>query len=236
MDNIKELLLRSSHGDTDARNQLVSENLNLIRSIVKRFMGRGYDYEELFQVGCIGLIKAADRFEFRFNVRFSTYAVPLIMGEIQRFIRDDNPLHISRSLKELSIKCLKEKERIENTYNREARVSEIAELCNVSVYEVSEALNVSYPPESIYREICGDDGKSVTIADRISDDRAEGFISDIILNDALDKLSLRDRNIIKLRFMEGKTQAEISEYLGISQVQVSRILKRILLTLRKECE
>lgn len=236
MDNIKELLLRSSHGDTDARNQLVSENLNLIRSIVKRFMGRGYDYEELFQVGCIGLIKAADRFELGFNVRFSTYAVPLIMGEIQRFIRDDNPLHISRSLKELSIKCLKEKERIENTYNREARVSEIAELCNVSVYEVSEALNVSYPPESIYREICGDDGKSVTIADRISDDRAEGFISDIILYDALDKLSLRDRNIIKLRFMEGKTQAEISEYLGISQVQVSRILKRILLTLRKECE
>jgi len=198
MDNIKELLLRSSHGDTDARNQLVSENLNLIRSIVKRFMGRGYDYEELFQVGCIGLIKAADRFELGFNVRFSTYAVPLIMGEIQRFIRDDNPLHISRSLKELSIKCLKEKERIENTYNREARVSEIAELCNVSVYEVSEALNVSYPPESIYREICGDDGKSVTIADRISDDRAEGFISDIILYDALDKLSLRDRNIIKL--------------------------------------
>ncbi|MBE7046843.1 MAG: sigma-70 family RNA polymerase sigma factor [Ruminococcaceae bacterium] len=236
MDNIKELLLRSSHGDTDARNQLVSENLNLIRSIVKRFMGRGYDYEELFQVGCIGLIKAADRFELGFNVRFSTYAVPLIMGEIQRFIRDDNPLHISRSLKELSIKCLKEKERIENTYNREARVSEIAELCNVSVYEVSEALNVSYPPESIYREICGDDGKSVTIADRISDDRAEGFISDIILYDALDKLSLRDRNIIKLRFMEGKTQAEISEYLGISQVQVSRRLKRILLTLRKECE
>lgn len=236
MDNIKELLLRSSHGDTDARNQLVSENLNLIRSIVKRFMGRGYDYEELFQVGCIGLIKAADRFHLRFNVRFSTYAVPLIMGEIQRFIRDDNPLHISRSLKELSIKCLKEKERIENTYNREARVSEIAELCNVSVYEVSEALNVSYPPESIYREICGDDGKSVTIADRISDDRAEGFISDIILYDALDKLSLRDRNIIKLRFMEGKTQAEISEYLGISQVQVSRILKKILLTLRKECE
>ena len=236
MDNIKELLLRSSHGDTVARNQLVSENLNLIRSIVKRFMGRGYDYEELFQVGCIGLIKAADRFQLGFNVRFSTYAVPLIMGEIQRFIRDDNPLHISRSLKELSIKCLKEKERIENTYNREARVSEIAELCNVSVYEVSEALNVSYPPESIYREICGDDGKSVTIADRISDDRAEGFISDIILYDALDKLSLRDRNIIKLRFMEGKTQAEISEYLGISQVQVSRILKRILLTLRKECE
>lgn len=236
MDNIRELLARSSDGDIDARNQIVNQNLNLIRSIVKRFMGRGYDYEELFQVGCIGLIKAADRFETKFDVRFSTYAVPLIMGEIQRFIRDDNPLHISRSLKELSVRCLKEKERIENTYNREARVSEIAELCNVSIYEVSEALNVSYPPESIYREICGDDGKSVTIADRIKDEKADDFISKIMLSDALDRLSLRDRNIIKLRFMEGKTQAEISEYLGISQVQVSRILKRILLTLRMECE
>lgn len=236
MDNIKELLIRSSGGDTYARNLIVQENLNLIRSIVKKFSGRGYDYEELFQVGCIGLIKAADRFNSEFNVQFSTYAVPLIMGEIQRFIRDDNPLHMSRSLKELSVKCLKEKERIENTYNREAKVSEIAKVCNVSVYEVSEALNASYPPESIYREMCGDDGKSVTIADRIKDTRANDFISDIIISDALSKLDTRDRNIVRLRFFEGKTQVEISEYFGISQVQVSRILKKILLTLRKECE
>ncbi len=236
MVDIRELLIKASSGDVNARNQIVNENLNLIRSVVKRFLMRGYDYEELFQVGSIGLIKAAERFNPEFDVQFSTYAVPLIMGEIQRFIRDDNPLHISRSLKELSIRCLKEKERIENTFNREAKVSEIAKICNVSVYDVSEALNASCPPESIYREICGDDGKNVTIADRIRDDKADDFISKIVINEAVDTLSLRDRTIIRLRFIEDKTQAEISEYLGISQVQVSRILKKVLLDMRKICE
>lgn len=236
MDNLKELLSVSVGENKAVRNEIVEENLNLIRSVVKKFLGRGYDFEELFQVGSIGLIKAADKFNPEYEVRFSTYAVPLIMGEIQRFIRDDNPIHISRSLKELSVRCLKQKEIIENTYNREARVSEIATACNVSVYDVQEALNASFPPESIYKELKGDDGKSVTLEDRLKDEGDIDCTSKIMIDQALDKLAERDRDIIRLRFMYGKTQAEISSYLGISQVQVSRNLKRILIELRGLCE
>ena len=236
MKSINELLYMSSLGDVDARNEIVSMNLNLLRSIVKRFLNRGYDYEELFQVGSIGLIKAARNFRPEYQLQFSTYAVPLIMGEIQRFIRDDNPLHISRRLKELSVKCLKVKEEIENTYNREAKVSEIAKECNVSVYDVTEAINASCPPQSIYQEINSDEGGSVCVIDRLCDDKSSDFVSKIMICDALDKLSERDREIIELRFMQGKTQAEISGILKISQVQVSRLIKKVLLNLRKEME
>ncbi len=236
MNDIKELLNLASKGDKDARNMIVNENLNLIRSVAKKFLNRGYDFDELFQVGCIGLIKAVDKFDREYNVKFSTYAVPLIMGEIQRFIRDDNPVHISRSLKELSIRCLREKERIENDFNREAKVWEIANACNVSVYDVSEALNASCPPESIYREIAGDEGKSVMILDRIADEGQSDMFSGIMIEEAIKKLMPREKSIIRMRFAEDKTQAEISDILGISQVQVSRLLKKTLLEMRKNIE
>lgn len=236
MDNVKELLERSSKGDVEARNEVVNNNLNLCRSVAKKFMNRGYEFEELFQVGCIGLIKAAKNFNTSYNVQFSTYAVPLIMGEIQRFIRDDNPIHISRRLKELSILCMKQKERIENENNREARVSEIAEACNVTVQEVSEALTASCPPDSIYREVISSDDKSVLLMEKIPCFYEEENINKIMLCQIMDNLNEREKIIINLRYMNGKTQAEISEILGISQVQVSRLEKKILLKMRQQCE
>lgn len=234
--NNTNLLRRAVEGDEKARNELITQNMGLVHSVVRRFVGRGHDTEDLFQIGCIGLIRAAERFELSFGVQFSTYAVPMIIGEIKRFIRDDGIIKVSRSLKDIAAKAAHAKERHIKSTGQEPTVSELAKELDLSPAELAAALDSQLPPESLYMKC--DDGNSEgrPLIDRIEskDDPLENMLSRMLIRQMLTELPERDRQIVTLRYFRRKTQSQVAETLGISQVQVSRLEKKILLKLRQK--
>lgn len=233
-----ELLKKAHNGDKEARDLLVSDNVGLIWSVVKRFNGRGHDLEDLFQIGCIGMMKAIDKFDFSYDVKFSTYAVPMISGEIKRFLRDDGMIKVSRSIKENGWKIVRAGEEFVNEMGRDATIEELAAATELTVEEVVMALDAGAEVESIYKSVYQNDGNEIYLVDRLvkEKDENEEIINHLMLNEMLDNLSERDRQLIILRYFQDKTQMDVAKILGISQVQVSRMEKKILLRLRNNLE
>jgi RNA polymerase sporulation-specific sigma factor len=224
---IKELIHQSQQGDKSARDTLVENNVRLVWSVVQRFINRGYDPDDLFQIGSIGLIKSIDKFDLSYDVRFSTYAVPMIIGEIQRFIRDDGSLKVSRSLKEIGNKIRRKKDELTKELGRSPTVNEIAEAMDISSEEVVHAQEAAKSPHSIHETVFENDGDPITLLDQIADTDSKWF-DKITLQDAIRSLDKRERVIVYLRYYKDQTQSEVAERLGISQVQVSRLEKKIL--------
>jgi RNA polymerase sporulation-specific sigma factor len=235
MEGIIELIRRSQHGDKEAQDILVRNNIGLVSTIVKKFMNRSYEYEDLFQIGCIGLIKAIRNFNSNFNVKFSTYAVPMIMGEIKRFIRDDGIIKVSRNLKETAKKVRIVKERLTKEYGRDVTIQEIAQEMCITSEDVVMSLESLHTPEYLYEVIHQDDGAPVLLIDKIGEakDYGSDVVDKVALKDMVNSLEPKARQIIILRYFKDMTQSQISEILGISQVQVSRIEKKVLEYLRK---
>lgn len=234
MDHTLELIKRAQKGDDGAREVLVQENMGLVWSLVRRFSNRGYDMEDLFQIGSIGLLKSIEKFDLSFNVKFSTYAVPMIVGEIKRFLRDDGMIKVSRSLKETAYKVRIIKEELIKEYNREPTISEIAAGLDLEVEEVALALESNAEIESLNAVIYQGDGKPITLSDKINEAPSEqgSIVDKMVLKELIEKLLPIEREIITLRYFEDRTQTEIANQLNISQVQVSRIEKRILKKLK----
>lgn len=235
MNEVIKLIKKSQQGDREAQEKLVKNNIGLVSTIVKKFLNRGYEYEDLFQIGCIGLIKAIKNFNPEFNVRFSTYAVPMIIGEIKRFLRDDGIIKVSRNLKETAKKIKITKEKLAKELGRDATIQEIAkELC-ITYEDVILGLESFYNPEYLYDTIHQDDGAPVLLIDKIGEDKDYGaeIIDKVAIKDMINTLDPRGRQVIMLRYFKDMTQSEISKVLKISQVQVSRIEKRVLEQLRK---
>lgn len=232
---IIEYIKKAQNGDTEAENYIVSQNLGLVRSVVKRFLNRGCEYEDLVQIGSIGLLKAIKKFDTSYNVRFSTYAIPMIIGEIKRFLRDDGIIKVSRNLKEIAIKANACKENIEKNYGREPTISELAAELDIPAEDLIMAMDSINSTQSLYDVIHQDDGSPVLLIDKIQNDNIEdsSLIDKIALREVLASLEPRERQIIVLRYFNEKTQCQVAELLGISQVQVSRIEKKILDKLRK---
>ena len=243
MDDTKELILRAHNGDKAARDKLVLENIGLVYSVSRRFAGRGYELEDINQIGTIGLIKAIDKFDDSFDVRFSTYAVPMIAGEIKRFLRDDGMLKVSRSLKENGYRIKKASDKLVSQNGREATIEELAAATELSVEDVVMALEANTDVESIYRTIYQNDGNEVYLVDKLSgssgdtvkDEFAgaqEQLLNSILLEQLLAELDELEGKLIMLRYFKEMTQTQIADKLGISQVQVSRLEKKILRKLR----
>ncbi|MGG2064580.1 MULTISPECIES: RNA polymerase sporulation sigma factor SigF [unclassified Bacillus (in: firmicutes)] len=225
---LKELIQRSQDGDQGARDLIVQNNMRLVWSVVQRFLNRGYEPEDLFQIGCIGLLKSVDKFDLSFDVKFSTYAVPMIIGEIQRFLRDDGTVKVSRSLKETGNKIRKMKDELSKEYGRAPTVTEIAEALELTPEEVVMAQEASRTPSSIHETVYENDGDPITILDQIADRSETKWFDKIALKEAIRELDERERLIVYLRYYKDQTQSEVAERLGISQVQVSRLEKKIL--------
>ena len=256
MEETAVLIERSQAGDKEAREKLIEENLGLVRHIVKRFVGRGYDAEDLFQIGCIGLMKAIDKFDLQFEVRFSTYAVPMIQGEIKRFLRDDGMVKVSRTLKENGWKIKQAAQRLSQAYGREATLQELSEATALSVEDIVMALDANVEVESIYKSVYQSDGNEIYLVDQVvggsagvgcaaglsslnesgacEDMEKEKILNHMLLEELLGKLGETERQLIDMRYFQDKTQVEVAKCLGMNQVQVSRMEKRILLHLRKE--
>jgi RNA polymerase sporulation-specific sigma factor len=232
---MKELFRRLRNGDQKARDALVEGNLRLVLSILQRFKNRGESLDDLFQVGCIGLLKAIDNFQLEQDVNFSTYAVPMIIGEIKRYLRDNNSIHISRSIKALSHQVQQTREELLKKNFREPNINEIAGAMELSAEEVVFAYNAAQEPISLYDPVFHDSTDPVYVMDLISDqaDGAENWLDSLALQEALQKLQPREKEILEARFFEGKTQVEIARQIGISQAQVSRIEKAALALIRK---
>ncbi|MCQ4726430.1 SigF/SigG family RNA polymerase sporulation sigma factor [Anaerotignum faecicola] len=230
MDSTLETVKLAQQGDMDAKGKLISENSGLIWSIVRKFTGRGVEMEDLFQIGAIGLIKCINKFDTSFNVKFSTYAVPMIMGEIKRFLRDDGMIKVSRQLKEIAVKARYMEQSLYLKNGKYPTVSELAEELGVENELLLSALEATRDVDSIYSTVFQKDGSETYLLDRLVNDDGSDFISEdkITLKKAIEGLSARDRQIIALRYFDDKTQMEISKALGISQVQVSRLEKKIL--------
>lgn len=231
---VKKLIALSQAGETMARDRLVSSNIRLVWSVVQRFMNRGYEPDDLFQIGCIGLLKSIDKFDLSYDVKFSTYAVPMIIGEIQRFLRDDGTLKVSRSLKETANKVRKMKDELSKTLGRLPTISEVAERLGITTEDVIFAQEANKPPTSIHETVYENDGDPITLMDQIADDSQEKWFDKLALNEAINHLSQRERMIVYLRYYKDKTQSEVAERLGISQVQVSRLEKKILQTIKNQ--
>ncbi|WP_028399526.1 RNA polymerase sporulation sigma factor SigF [Ectobacillus panaciterrae] len=225
---LKELIRRSQAGDQGARDTIVQTNMRLVWSVVQRFMNRGYEPEDLFQIGCIGLLKSVDKFDLSFDVKFSTYAVPMIIGEIQRFLRDDGTVKVSRSLKETGNKVRKMKDELAKALGRVPTVTEVAEALGLTPEEVVMAQEASRTPSSIHETVYENDGDPITILDQIADQSESKWFDKIALKEAIRELDERERLIVYLRYYKDQTQSEVAERLGISQVQVSRLEKKIL--------
>ena len=228
-------------GSKAAKEKIVSDNTGLVWSIARRFTNRGYDLEELYQIGCIGLLKACDRFESRYGVQFSTYAVPLISGEIKRFLRDNGAIKVSRILKQNGYQISKAKEALLHKYGREATLDELAEYTGICVEDIVMATDANREVESIQQTICGKDGTQVSLVDRLVDEAesevaAENIMNRILVGQAMEKLDEMEQELIRLRFFEDKTQTEVAGVLGISQVQVSRLEKKILVRMRQNLD
>lgn len=225
-DEKNELLRRIKAGDKKAKDQFVEGNLRLVLSLVQRFAGRGESMDDLFQVGCIGLIKSIDNFDLSLGLRFSTYGVPMILGEIRRYLRDNNMVRVSRATRDLAYRALTVKERLANEKNREPTVAEIAKELDVKKEEVVMALDAIVDPISLFEPVYSDGNDAIYVMDQVSDGRGgDDWLDEILIKDAINKLPDREKNIIELRFLEGKTQMEVAAEVGISQAQVSRLEK-----------
>lgn len=229
------LIEKAHEGDKAARDKLVESNMGLVWSIVKRFMGRGYEAEDLFQIGVIGLMKAIDKFDVTMEFKLSTYAVPLITGEIKRFLRDDGMIKVSRSIKENGWKIRCASEKLSASLGREASVEEISEEIGLASEEIAMALEASMEVESIYRPVKASEGKELQLIDKLVEEKnyTEQCINSMVIAQLLESLEEKEAQIIRLRYFEEKTQTQIAQILGMNQVQVSRLEKKILLRLRK---
>jgi RNA polymerase sporulation-specific sigma factor len=233
-EEMRELIKKAQEGDRYARDRLVNCNLKLVFNLVKRFQNRGYELEDLFQIGCIGLIKAIDKFDLNYDVRFSTYAVPMIVGEIRRFLRDDNPVKISRSLKETAFKVQLAREKLISKIGREPTVGELAEEMGISREEVVAAMEAAQAPTSIYETLHQDDGDPIYLLDQLKDESVADtpWLDRLAVKELLQLLPERDRKILIWRFFEDRTQADIAARLGLSQVQISRLERQALKKIR----
>jgi len=233
-DEIKALIQKAQSGDKMAKEVILEHNLNLVRSVVHRFTNRGYEWDDLFQIGCIGLIKAIERFDMKFEVQFSTYAVPMIIGEIRRFMRDDNPIKVSRPVKELAYRVHRTQEKLQGLLGREPTITEVAADLLLAPQEIVAALEAVQSPASLYANVFHNDGDSVLLLDQIkyTDGQDSIYFEKLALMEVLSRLPVKERGIIQLRFFEDRTQAEIGEIIGLSQVQVSRIEKNALKLIR----
>lgn len=231
-----ELIKKAKDGDKLALDYLVEMNLPLVSSLSKKFLNRGYEYDDIFQIGCIGLVKAINNFDNSFNVKFSTYAVPMIVGEIKRFLRDDGIIKVSRSIKTIAKKIHYDKDTLAKTLGREPTVEELSEFSGIDKEEIITALEASNNMQYLYDTIHHDDGAPVLLIDKLSEDYEEDteVLDKIALKEALGKLDNKSRQIIMLRYFKDKTQIEVAKMLGISQVQVSRIEKRVLKKMKEK--
>lgn len=233
-EEMKDLLRRVKEGDENARERLVNCNLKLVFNLVQRFYNRGYELEDLFQIGTIGLIKAIDKFDLSYDVKFSTYAVPLIIGEIRRFLRDDNPVKVSRSLKETVNKVQRAKELLTVKLGREPSINEIGEYLSLPSEEIVSALEAAQTPASIFDTLYQDDGDPIYVIDAVAGETEEssGWFDKLALKEVMLKLPEREKEVLLLRFFEDKTQAQVAAIMDISQVQVSRIERQALKNIR----
>lgn len=235
---MRELFRKLQSGETWARETLVNGNLRLVLSVIQRFNNRGEYVDDLFQVGCIGLMKAIDNFDLSQNVRFSTYAVPMIIGEIRRYLRDNNPIRVSRSLRDIAYKALQVRDMLTNKYLREPSVVEIAQEMDLPKEEVVFALDAIQDPVSMFEPIYNDGGDPIYVMDQIHDEKNldHTWVEGIAVREALHKLNDREKKILSMRFYEGKTQMEVAEEIGISQAQVSRLEKAAISRMQKHVE
>lgn len=233
-DEKEALFARIAEGDIEARTQYIEGNLRLVLSVIKRFASSNENVDDLFQIGCIGLIKAIDNFDTSLNVKFSTYAVPMIIGEIRRFLRDNNSIRVSRSLKDTAYKAIYAKESLTKKNLKEPTIEEIASEIGISKEDITYALDAIQNPMSLYEPIFTDGGDTLYVMDQISDkkNKEETWVEHLSLSEAMKRLNEREYEIISLRFFSGKTQMEVAEMIGISQAQVSRLEKNALRTMR----
>ena len=253
MEEVSVLIEKSQAGDKEAREVLIEKNLGLVHHIVRRFAGRGYDLEDLFQIGVIGLMKAIDKFDLQMEVKFSTYAVPMIAGEIKRFLRDDGMVKVSRTIKENGFKVKMARQRLQSRLNREPTLQELGQEAGLSREEIVLAMEAAIEVESIYSATYQDDGSEVYLVDKVvqampgcvgssvgncgsvsSDVEKDQLLDRLLLKQLLDSLEERERKLIDMRYFQNKTQTEVAVVFGISQVQVSRLEKKILLRLREK--
>ena len=226
----RALFVRMNAGDKDAREEFIRGNLRLVLSVIQRFSGsHAENSDDLFQVGCIGLIKALDNFDQSLDVKFSTYAVPMIIGEVRRYLRDNNSVRVSRSLRDTAYKAIQAREKLSNELNREPRVEEIAKELDMNKEDVVIALEAIVEPVSLYEPVYNEGGDAIYVMDQIGDrNTPDSWMDEIMIKDSIKKLSQREKNILNLRFMLGKTQTEVAKEIGISQAQVSRLEKSAL--------
>ncbi len=234
MEEIFELISKSQNGDKEAMAKIIEDNQGLVWSVVKKFGGRGLEFDDLYQIGIIGLMKCIDKFDTKFEVKFSTYAVPMIMGEIRRFLRDDGMIKISRPIKELSIKIKYATDEFLREKGVQPTIAELAQMLGVENEDIVLALDVTKDVESLYQSANKSDGTTVYLLDKVpaKNNDEEKIIDNLALNQVIDKLPKKERDIIMLRYFEDKTQCEVAKIIGVSQVQVSRIEKKVLMTMR----
>ncbi len=237
MERVIELLKKAKQGDKKSRDMLVEENIGLVWSIVRRFGSRGYEYDDLFQIGVIGLMKAIDYFNTDYNVKFSTYAVPMITGEIRRFLRDDGMVKVSRQIKDHAYKVHQAREKLFSKLGREANVQELADETGIALEDVIVAMETNTEVDSLHKVIYQGDSNDICLMDRLEDpnDESERVLNKMLVEKLLEDLKPSERDIIVLRYYCNQTQAQIAKRLGISQVQVSRIEKKILHAMRGKC-
>ena len=230
------LLVRAHGGDAQAREQLVEGNLRLVLSVLQRFSGRGENADDLFQVGCVGLLKAIDNFDTSQNVRFSTYGVPMIIGEIRRYLRDNSALRVSRSMRDTAYRVLQAREKLQREQQREPTVEQLARELGIAREEVVFAMDAVVEPVSLFEPVYSDGGDAVCVMDQVRDERCTDadWLEQIALKDAMARLSERERTILALRFCDGKTQMEVSAEIGISQAQVSRLEKAAIRSIKRD--
>ncbi len=232
---MRDLFTRLQSGETAAREKLVNGNLRLVLSVIQRFNNRGEYVDDLFQVGCIGLMKAIDNFDLSQNVKFSTYAVPMIIGEIRRYLRDNNPIRVSRSLRDIAYRALQVRDSLTNENLREPTILEISQVMEVPKEDVVFALDAIQDPVSLFEPIYHDGGDPIFVMDQISDDKNldTSWVEEIAIKEAMRRLSDREKRILSMRFFEGKTQMEVADEIGISQAQVSRLEKAAIVHMQK---
>mgnify|MGYP000770571098 CR=1 FL=1 len=234
MDHTLSLIQLAHQGDKEARDTLIKENMGLVYAVARRFLGRGIEQEDLFQIGSIGLIKAVDKFDPSFEVRFSTYAVPMIIGEIRRYLRDNNAIRVSRSLRDIAYKAIYAKEHYMKENLKEPTIQEIASEIGIEKEMIVYAMDAIQNPISLFEPVYTEGGDTLYVMDQISDkkNKEEHWVENLSLQEALNRLGNRERNIIELRFYEGKTQMEVADEIGISQAQVSRLEKNALKSMK----
>ena len=234
MDKMRELLRLTKEGNEEAREKLILDNVGLIWSVVRRFTNRGYEPEDLFQIGSIGLMKAVDKFDLSYDVKFSTYAVPMITGEIRRFLRDDGMIKVSRSMKENAYKIMKAREKFCMEHQREATIEEISEITQIEREDIVTSLEASKEVESLHQHAYQKDGSEILLIEKLAKEQneTENIVDHILLSEALKHLDQKEQRMIRYRYFEGKTQQEIGKIFHISQVQVSRMEKKILKKLK----